>query len=147
MKTAYYAGLQCIALALIFMPEPFTTPIGIGLLAYARKNIRQRPIGFRSLTNTFEDHYSYRMRLVNGTAINYQLSPRRQGQMPKLYPKIVRLQDNSQALRALRERSQRQSPQYTSTPFSKIEPAGLMKGPRIKDRAALATNRYTPTVK
>ena len=146
MKSAYYAGLQCIALALIFMPEPFTTPIGIGLLAYARKNIRQRPTGLRPPTNTFEDHYSYKMSLVNGTAINYKLSPRRHGQMPKSYPKIVRLQDNHQALRALRERAQRQS-QYTSTPFSKLEPAGLMKGPRIKDRAALAINRYTPTVK
>ncbi len=146
MKTVYSTGLQCIALALIFMPEPFTTPIGIGLLAYAKKNMRQRPAGFRSLINTFDDHYSYKMSLVNGTAINYQLTAKRHGQMPKSYPKIVRLQDNNQALRALREKTQRQS-QYTSTPFSKLEPAGLMKGPRIKDRAALATNRNMPAPK
>jgi hypothetical protein len=140
MKSARSAGLQSLALALIFMPEPFTTVLGVGLLAYAKAVGGQRPAAARHPINTFEDNYSYKMSLVNGTAINYQLFPRRHGQMPKSYPKIVRLQDNHQALRALRDRAQRQS-QYTSTPFSKLEPAGLMKGPRIKDRAALATNR------
>jgi hypothetical protein len=129
MKTAYNAGLQTLALALIFMPEPITTVVGVGLLNYARVASRQRPTVPRRVINTFEDHYSYKMKLVNGTAINFELSPRRHGQMPKAYPSIAKLQDNPQALKALRERAQRQS-QIATTPFSKLEPAGLMKPPR-----------------
>jgi hypothetical protein len=146
MKSTYYAGLQSLALALIFMPEPITTVVGIGLLSYARNAGQQRPVSVRRLTNTFEDHYSYRMDMLRGTTITYQLSPKRHGQMPKSYPKIAKLQDNHQVLKALRERTQRQS-QFISTPFSKLEPAGLMRGPRIRDRAALATPRYMPTSK
>jgi len=142
MKSTYNAGLQAIALALIFMPEPFTTPVGIALLAYAKATGRQRPASVRRLTNTFDDHYSYKLNMTRGTTITYQLSPKRHGQMPKSYPKIAKLQDNPQFLKALRERTQRQS-QFTRAQFSKLEPAGLMRGPRLRDRAALATPRNT----
>jgi hypothetical protein len=142
MKSAYSVGLQSVALALIFMPEPFTTPIGIALLAYAKAKGRQRPASARRLPDTFEDHYSYKLNLTHSTTITYQLSPKRHGQMPKSYPRITKLQDNPQLLKALRERTQRQS-QFTSAPFSKLEPAGLMRGPRLRDRAALATPRTT----
>ncbi len=142
MKSAYSVGLQSVALALIFMPEPFTTPIGIALLAYAKAKGRQRPVSARRLTNTFEDCYSYKLSMTRGTIINYQLSPKRHGQMPKSYPRITKLQDDPQFLKALRGKTQRQS-QFTSAPFSKLEPAGLMRGPRLKDRAALAIPRTT----
>ncbi len=131
MKTTHYAGLQSLALALIFMPEPVTTVVGVGLFNYARVARKQRPTVSRRVINTFEDHYTYRMSLVNSTAISVQLSPRRHGQLPKAYPSIARLQDNPQALKALRERAQQQA-QTTTTPFSKLEPAGLMKPPRPK---------------
>jgi len=145
MKSAYYAGLQSLSLALIFMPEPITTVVGVGLLGYARKNAgQQRPTGFRRLPNTLGDHYNYRMDIVRGTTIAVQLSPKRHGQLPRSHPQIAKLQDNPQALKALRERSQRQS-QRSTTPFSKLEPAGLMKPPRIRDRAALVTPRHMPT--
>jgi len=71
------------------------------------------------------------------STISYQLSARRHGQLPEAYPKIARLQDNPQYVKALRTRTKGQSP-YTSTPFSKLEPTGLMRGPKLKDRAALA---------
>jgi len=138
MNSTYSTGLQSIALALIFMPEPFTTPIGIALLAYIRVTGQQKPVTVRRLTNTFEDHYTYKLNMVRGTTINYQLSPRRHGQLPGSYPKIARLQDNPQFIKAVRQRTKRQ---YTCTSFSKLEPAGLMRGPRLRDRAALATPR------
>jgi len=138
MNSTYSTGLQSIALALLFMPEPFTTPIGIALLAYARSTGQQKTVTVRRLTNTFEDHYTYKLNMVRGTSINYQLSPRRHGQPPKAYPSIARLQDNPQVLKVLREKAKRQ---YTCTSFSKLEPAGLMRGPRLRDRAALATPR------
>jgi hypothetical protein len=142
MKSTYNAGLQAMALALIFMPEPFTTPIGIALLAYAKATGQQRTASTRRLPDNFEDLYSYKLSLTRNTTITYQLSPKRHGQMPEAYPRMAKLQDNPQYLKILRERAKRQS-QFTSTPFSKLEPAGLMRGPRLRDRAALATPRNT----
>ena len=142
MKSTYNAGLQAMALALIFMPEPFTTPIGIALLAYAKSTGRQRPASTRRLPDTFEDHYSYKLSMTHSTTITYQLSPKRHGQMPEAYPRIAKLQDNPQYLKTSRERAKQQS-QFIPTPFSKLEPAGLMRGPRLRDRAALAMPRNT----
>ena len=147
MKSSTSAGLRAIALALIFMPEPFTTPIGIALLGYTKvMGAAEKPVTPRRLTNTFEDHYSYRFNMVRGTTINYQLSPRRHGQLPRAYPSIAKLQDNPQVVKALRARAKARSP-YTSTPFSPLEPAGLMRGPRLKDRAALALPPKLPNPK
>jgi len=120
------------------MPEPFTTPVGIALLAYVKVAGQQRPVTVRRPINTFEDRYSYKLNMVRGTTINYQLSPRRHGQLPRVYPSIAKLQDNPQVMKALRERAKRQ---YTGVSISKLEPAGLMRGPRLRDRAALATPR------
>jgi hypothetical protein len=137
MKSVYSAGLQSLALALIFMPEPFTTVIGVGLLSYVKAAGQERLVTRRRLITTFEDHYSYKLDMSRNSIISYELSARRHGQLPESYPKIARLQDNPQVVKALRARAKGQSP-YTSIPFSKLEPAGLMKGPRLKDRAALA---------
>jgi len=137
MKSSTSTGLQAIALALIFMPEPFTTPIGIALLTYAKTMEAQKPITPRRMITTFEDHYSYKLDMSRNSIISYELAARRHGQLPESYPKIARLQDNPQVVKTLRERAKAPS-QYTSIPFSKLEPPGLMKGPRLKDRAALA---------
>jgi hypothetical protein len=137
MKSSTSTGLQAIALALIFMPEPFTTPIGIALLTYAKAMETQKPVTPRRMITTFEDHYSYKLDMSRNSIISYELSARRHGQLPESYPKIARLQDNPQVVKALRARAKAPS-QYTSIPFSKLEPPGLMKGPRLKDRAALA---------
>jgi hypothetical protein len=146
MKSVYSAGLQSLALALIFMPEPFTTLVGVGLLSYAKAAGQERPVARRRLITTFEDHYSYKLDMSRNSTISYELSARRHGQLPESYPKIARLQDDPQVVKAMRARAKGQSP-YTSTPFSKLEPPGLMKGPRLKDRAALATPRNLPNPK
>jgi hypothetical protein len=145
-KSAYYAGLQATALALIFLPEPFTTPIGIALLTYAKAMGAQKPVTPRRMITTFEDHYSYKLEMQRSNTIRYELSARRHGQLPESYPRIAPLQDNPHVAKALRERVKSQST-YTSVPFSKLEPPGLMKGPRLKDRAALATPRNLPNPK
>jgi hypothetical protein len=146
MKSVYSAGLQSLALALIFMPEPFTTLVGVGLLSYAKAAGQERPVARRHLITTFEDHYSYKLDMSRNSTISYELSARRHGQLPESYPKIARLQDNPQVVKAMRARAKGQL-LYTSIPFSKLEPAGLMKGPRIKDRAALALPRNLPNPK
>ena len=144
MKSAYYTGLQSIALALIFMPEPVTTVIGVGLLSYARSAGHQIPVAVRRVTNTFEDNYSYKLDMLRSKTITYQVTPRRHGQLPRVYPSGTKLQDNPQVMKALRERAKRK---YVRASFSKLEPAGLMRGPKIKDRAALATPKNLPNPK
>lgn len=146
MKSSTSAGLQALALALIFMPEPFTTPIGIVLLSYAKAAGGERPATPRRIITTFEDHYSYKLEMSRSSTITYELSARRHGQLPESYPRMSRLQDNPQVVKALRARAKAPS-QYTSVPFSKLEPAGLMKGPRLKDRAALALPQKLPNPK
>jgi hypothetical protein len=146
MNSAYSAGLQSLALALIFMPEPFTTVIGVGLLSYARAMGNERPVTPRRMITTFEDHYTYKLEMKRSSIISYELSARRHGQLPEAYPRMSRPQDNPQFVKALRARAKAPST-YTSIPFSKLEPSGLMKGPRLKDRAALALPPKLPNPK
>ncbi len=146
MKPAAAAGLQSLALALIFMPEPFTTPFGLALLAYARIAGAEKPTAPRRMINRFDDLYSYKVAMQRNSVITYELSARRHGQLPEAYPKVARLQDNPQLVKAIRERAKRSST-YTSVPFSQLEPPGLMKGPKLKDRAALALPPKLPNPK
>jgi len=137
MKSSTSAGLQALALALIFMPEPFTTPFGIALLTYAKAVEGEKPVTPRRMITTFEDHYSYRLEMQRNSVISYELTARRHGQLPEAYPRLARPQDNPQFMKNLRAGTKVPS-RHTSMPFSNLEPAGLMKGPRLKDRAALA---------
>jgi hypothetical protein len=146
MKSSTSAGLQALALALIFMPEPFTTPIGIVLLSYAKAAGGEKPVTPRRMITTFEDHYSYRLEMQRNSIINYELTARRHGQLPEAYPRMARPQDNPQFMKNLRARAKTPST-YTTIPFSKLEPAGLMKGPKLKDRAALALPPKLPNPK
>ena len=77
-------GLEPLAVALILAPEPATTVIGIGLLAYARTQRylarKEREIA-RHRIHTVPDH-TYRMKLVRGETIVYQTSPVHTGQLP-----------------------------------------------------------------
>jgi hypothetical protein len=137
MKSEYSAGLQSLALALIFMPEPFTTPIGLALLVYAKTVGAEKPAPPRRNVNTFEDNYSYKLQMQRNNMISYELCARRHGQLPGYYPRVSRPQDNPEFVKALRTTTKSQH-QPVSVPFSKLEPSGLMKGPKLKDRAALA---------
>lgn len=137
MKTAYSTGLQSVALALIFMPEPFTTPIGLALLAYAKTMGAEKPATPRRVLNSFDDVYSYKLQMQRNNMISYELAARRHGQLPGYYPRVSRPQENREFVKAVRANTKTQ-PQPVSVPFSKLEPSGLMKGPKLKDRAALA---------
>jgi len=128
------------------MPEPFTTPFGLALLAYAKTMSTEKPVNTRCTINTFEDHYSYKLEMQRKSIITYELSARRHGQLPESYPRMARLQDNPQVVKAMRARAKAPST-YTSVPFSKLEPPGLMKGPKLKDRAALALPPKLPNPK
>jgi hypothetical protein len=137
MKSEYSAGLTSVALALIFMPEPFTTPIGLALLVYARAVGAEKQTPPRRVVNTFEDSYSYKLQMQRNNMISYELLARRHGQLPGYYPRVSKPQDNPEFVKTVRANAKIQH-QPVSVPFSKLEPSGLMKGPKLKDRAALA---------
>ncbi len=139
MKASTNAGLQSLALALIFMPEPFTTPIGLGLLVYTKMAQQQRPTVVRRRANTFSDIYGYKLNMVRSNTLTYELFPKRSGQMPKAYPAMATLQDNQEVLKALRQRPQQQSKSNVAS--SDHEPAGLMRGPKLPALAASQDNQ------
>jgi hypothetical protein len=119
------------------MPEPFTTPIGLALLVYAKTVGAEKPATPRRIVNSFEDNYSYKLQMQRNNMISYELAARKHGQLPGYYPRVSKPQDNPEFVKAMRTRAKAQ-PQPLSVPFSKLEPSGLMKGPKLKDRAALA---------
>ena len=91
MKIPFHSVLGSLALALIFTPEPTTTIAGIGLLSFARKRRRQKPISWNGPTNRFEGYYTYKIDMVNGGTIIFQMFPTRQGQLPLTWPNIAKL--------------------------------------------------------
>jgi hypothetical protein len=143
MKSAVNTGLESLALALLVMPDPFTTIAGVGLLAYTQTTKQRRPTGLRRLKSTFQDYYTYRMDMKDGMTITFQMFPTRQGQLPNSYPKIAKLHDDPQVVKALRQKAPPQS-KAGHAPFSKVEPAGLLRPPKPKGRAELTT-RYAST--
>lgn len=101
--SAYRAGLQSLALALIFMPEPVTTVVGLGLLSIARYVEKERPNNFRQLPKTLDEHFDYRIVLKGGSLLTVETAPRKHGQLPRVYPRAAGLQDNPEVFKAVRE--------------------------------------------
>jgi hypothetical protein len=86
-------GLESLALALIFAPEPFSTFVGIGLLAASRASKMKR-VGTQvnsKPVNRFEDYYRYNIGMVKHGNVAYKVTPLRDGQLPGTFPQTVRL--------------------------------------------------------
>jgi hypothetical protein len=113
-----YTGLEYIAVALIFLPEPTTTFIGVGLMGYARsqKNGEDTRVVYER-RNRFGDVYTYTVEMKDGSYIDYRISGIRAGQMPRRLPNINKLE----AYRNMKNNKVRALPQ--SKPF-----AGLQQG-------------------
>jgi len=92
-----YTGLEYIALALIFLPEPTTTFIGVGLLGYTRsqKNGEHTQVVYQH-HNRFGDVYTYAVEMKDGACINYRISGIRAGQMPHKWPTTNKLYSSEQ---------------------------------------------------
>lgn len=88
-----YTGLEYVAIAMIFLPEPATTFIGVGLLGYARshKNGEHSRIVYQR-RNRFGDVYTYSLEMKDGSYIEYCISGIRAGQMPRRLPSINKLE-------------------------------------------------------
>ena len=91
MKRRYYSGLQPLAMALIFTPEPLTTIAGIGLLGYAAHARRQAEKKRHRLKSAFKNFYNYKINKVNNSTLSYQIFTTRQGQLPLIWPDMTKL--------------------------------------------------------
>ena len=88
MKYLTHTGLEPLALALIFIPDPITTVVGIGLLSHIM-HIKQRGnLEYHRSMHFRNNHYSYKIDMIDNTTITFQLSATRQGQLPVDWLKI-----------------------------------------------------------
>ena len=81
-------GVEPLAIALILAPEPATTVIGLGLLAYSRT---QRYLQGKQQVSLYRHtyrplRYSCKMELVRGETIVYRTYPVQRGQLPPSAP-------------------------------------------------------------
>jgi hypothetical protein len=89
-------GLESLALALIFAPEPFSTFVGIGLLAATRAAKMKRVSNSNNIAKPahgFDDYYQYRIGMVKRDSLGYNIKPLREGQLTGSFPQAVRLYD------------------------------------------------------
>jgi len=94
MENNQSKGLESLALALIFAPEPFTTLLGVGLLAIAKAEKATRVgISATHRNNRLEDYYRCKMELSASGQLKYKMDPIREGQIPYSIPRTVKLHD------------------------------------------------------
>ena len=93
-----HTGLEYVATALVFLPEPTTTLIGISLLGYVhgKKTGKRTQIIYRR-RNYFSDVYTYAIKMKDGSHISYQVSGIRPGQMPRKLPTTNKLFSSEQS--------------------------------------------------
>jgi len=93
MNKGLSRGLESVALALIFAPEPVTTFVGIGLLAATRATKVNRVASTPSArpSDRFEDLYNYRIVRTTRNSLAYRVAPLRDGSMPHAPSQRVKL--------------------------------------------------------
>jgi len=142
MNDQAWRGLESAALALIFAPEPFTTPLGIALLIFARKmRIEQQKKARQSRPHySFHDYYNCRVGMVNNSAIAYNITSVRQGQLPLRRSTISKLYESRKEWEAYHKTvNLRTKTRVNISRPSPQQPAGLLQTP-----ALMYQNRLRP---
>lgn len=145
-STPIWTGLESLALALIFAPEPFTTVLGVGLLAYARKKRVEQQQALKNRArprNSFSDFYHYRVGMIQGSSIAYHVSPARQGQLPLARSTISRLYETREEWEKYRNTLPLRTGVNLTRPHA-AQPAGLLKTPFLRYQTMLPARRQTP---
>jgi hypothetical protein len=145
-KTSVWKGVEALSLALIFAPEPFTTPVGIMLLAYARKKHKEEQEAAKTRyrpRNSFTDYYHYRVGMARGSSITYHVSPIKQGQLPLARSTISRLYENRREWEYFYNTLNARGRLNLTRP-NPFQPAGLLKTPFIRYRTTLPPQKDTP---
>jgi hypothetical protein len=145
-KAPVWTGVETLALALIFAPEPFTTPIGLILLAYARKKKKEEQEAAKTRykpRSSFSDFYQYRLGMLRGSAITYYVSPIRPGQLPLARSTISRLYENRREWEYFHSTLNARGRLNLTRP-NPFQPAGLLKTPFLRYQTTLPHRRDTP---
>lgn len=128
-KTSVYIGIQSLALALIFAPEPFTTPFGLVLLVYANHMKRHQHVVARRRTgHKFYSYYSFKVNMVHGKAVTFQTYTTRHGQLPLSSHNTTSLYHAPGLWESYQKASARFTKQDILTTRGQ-QPAGLLKRP------------------
>jgi hypothetical protein len=144
MNDQAWKGLESAALALIFAPEPFTTPLGIALLIFARHMRQEQQKAARQSRPhySFHDYYNCRVGMVNGSAIAYNITSVRQGQLPLRRSTISKLYENRPEWEAYhRTVNLRTKTRVNISRPSYQQPAGLLQTPVLRYQSGLRPKR------
>ena len=144
MKYLTHTGLEPLALALIFIPDPITTVVGIGLLSHIM-HIKQRGnLEYHRSMHFRNNHYSYKIDMIDNTTITFQLSAARQGQLPVDWPQISGIYHTPQLWSEFHNGKNRKAV-AGSLPPSDLKPAGLLGKLRSRHDAKFFAPRLLPT--
>lgn len=137
-----WRGLESLALALIFIPEPATTVIGLGLLAYTQNKRAGQLHASRNyhLPYGFHDYYNCKMHMIRGSAIAYRVSASREGQLPLAHSTISRLYENRKEWEYY-HRTLNARPGTAAIRSSPQQPGGLLKTPVLRYNTGLNSKR------
>lgn len=121
--------IASLGLALIIMPEPFTTVFGIGLLAYAKLMQLEEKSGLHRRGNILDYYYTCRLEMVDNRAIIYQMFSRLPGQLPKKLPSTPKLYSVPEVWESLQKTANHKiNPPFASRP----KLTGLLRAPHLK---------------
>ena len=141
-NTPIWTGLESLALALIFIPEPVTTVIGVGLLGYVQKKRieQQQASRHHRLPYLFRDYYNCKVQMIRGSSIAYRVSTTREGQLPLARSTIARLYESRREWEYY-HKTLNARPRITATRSSAQQPAGLLKTPVLRYQSGLKPRR------
>ena len=142
MKPASDTNLVPLALTLIFIPDPITTIIGIGLLGYIRRMRQQEELGWHRMPDIAEGFYTYRTDMQDYSTITFRVFTTRQGQLPFPQQQTSRLYCIPQRGAASQGNGIRQT-SVNPPSLSKLQPAGLLGRLQPQDTPRFFTPRLT----
>jgi len=153
VKNPVHLGLQGLAVALIFCPEPLTTVAGVWLLAYSRAKLsRKEDMRPRKRENTLAHLYDHRMQMVGESAITYEMHKKRSGQLPNTWPVTTKVYKVPQSWNAYRSDDNQQPtrPQLLNgvpITYRKLQSASAVKLPnRFRLASGVEPARQSPSL-
>jgi hypothetical protein len=153
MKSPVYLGLEGLALALLFCPEPFTTVAAVWLLGYARakQTGQDGATTPRRRENSFAHLYDYELQMVGESSVTYELQRKRSGQLPAAWPVTTKVYKIPQAWKAYSNGGNQQSTRTqllngVPLPARKAQPAsGVQLPSRVRQASGIQqTGMSTP---
>jgi hypothetical protein len=140
-STLKWKGLETLALALIFAPDPVTTILGVGLLSYARKKQAEEKQAAQPRRHYFTDFYNCKVKMVRGSSIVYRTATTRDGQLPLTRSTISRLYESRKEWEGFHKTITARRPPPTITRHVPGQPPGFLKTPFVRYQTGLMPRR------